>query len=81
MESLTLTARVTLEDGVYMAKVDQLAIEATGASIEEAKDELIEAVRAWIQTQDRTEALETILSGAGFSGVDEDTEVQLEFVE
>ena len=81
MESLTLTARVVLEDGNYLAKVDQLPIEATGASIEEAKDELIEAVRSWIQTQDRTEALETVLSGAGFPGVDEDTEVQLEFVE
>ena len=81
MESLTLTARVVLEDGAYMAKVDQLPIEATGASFEEAKDELIEAVRAWIQVQDRTDGLETVLSGAGFPGVDEDTEVQLEFVE
>ena len=81
MESLTLTARVTLEDGVYVAKVDQLPIEATGASNEQAKDELIEAMRSWIQTQDGTEALETTLSGAGFPGVDEDTEVQLEFIE
>jgi predicted RNase H-like HicB family nuclease len=81
VESLTLTARIALEDGVYLAKVDQVPIEATGASIEEAKDELVEAVRSWIQTQDRTDALETTLSGAGFSGVDEDTEVQLEFVE
>lgn len=81
MESLTLTARIALEDGVYLAKVDQVPIEATGVSIEEAKDELVEAVRSWIQTQDRTDALETTLSGAGFSGVDEDTEVQLEFVE
>ena len=81
MESLILTARVALEDGVYLAKVDQLPIEATGASVEEAKDELIEAMRAWIQTQDRTDALETILSGAGFPGVDQDTELQLEFVE
>ena len=81
MESLTLTARVALEDGIYLAKVDQLPIEATGESVEEAKDELIEAVRAWIQIQDRTDALETLLSGAGFPGVDEDTEVQLEFVE
>ena len=81
MESLTLTARVALEDGIYLAKVDQLPIEATGESVEEAKDELIEAVRAWIQIQDRTDALETLLSGAGFPGVDEDTEGQLEFVE
>ena len=81
MESLILTARVALEDGVYLAKVDQLPIEATGASVEEAEDELIEAMRAWIQTQDRTDALETILSGAGCPGVDQDTELQLEFVE
>ena len=81
MESLKLTARIASEDGVYLAKVDQVPIEATGASVEEAKDELVEAVRSWIQTQDRTDTLESILSGAGFSGVDEDTEVQLEFVE
>ena len=81
MESLTLTARIAVEDGVYLAKVEQLPIVATGASIEEAKDELVEAVRSWIQDQDRTDALETVLAGVGFSGVNEDTEVQLEFVE
>ena len=81
MQSLKLTARIASEDGVYLARVDQVPIEATGASVEEAKDELVEAVRSWIQTLDRTDTLESILSGAGFSGVDEDTEVQLEFVE
>jgi predicted RNase H-like HicB family nuclease len=70
-----------VEEGVYLAKVEQLPIEATGASIEEAKEELVEAVRSWIQTQDRTDTLETVLAGVGFAGVNEDTEVRLEFVE
>ncbi len=81
MDSVTLTARVTLDDGVYVARVDQLPIEATGGSPEEAKEELTEAFMSWLQSQDIGEVLEVTLGNAGFPGVDEETEVQLEFVE
>ena len=53
----------------------------TGPSSEQAQDELAEAVRSWIQVQDSSDSLETSLSAAGFSGVTEDTEIELEFVE
>ena len=84
MQQLTvvqLTARITFDDGVYLAKVDQLPVEASGTSPEQAQDELAEAVRSWIQVQDSSDSLETSLSAAGFSGVTEDTEIELEFVE
>ena len=76
-----LTARVTFEDGVCLAKVDQLPVEATGTSPEKAQDELAEVVRSWIQAQDSSDALEASLAAAGFTGVTEDTEIELEFVE
>ena len=79
--TVTLTARVTLDNQVYVARVDQLPIEATGASADEAREELTEVVISWIQAQDVGDALAAALSGAGFSGVNEETEVQLEFVE
>ena len=52
-----------------------------GLPPEQAQDELAEAVRSWIQVQDSSDSLETSLSAAGFSGVTEDTEIELEFVE
>ena len=48
MQRLTvvqLTARITFDDGVYLAKVDQLPVEAIGATPERAQDELAEVVR------------------------------------
>ena len=81
METVVLTARVTWDQGCYLAKVDQLPLEASGDSEEAAKDELIEVVRSWIQDHDGTVGLGQTLADAGFPGVEEDTEVQLEFVE
>ena len=80
-ESVLLTARVTYEDGTYVARVDQLPLEGSGATVEAAKDELIEVVRSWIQNHDGTVGLGQALADAGFPGVEEETEVQLEFVE
>ena len=84
VETVLLTARVTWDQGCYLAKVDQLPLEGSGDSAEEAKDELIEVVRAWIQDHDSIDSLGGLgqtLADAGFPGVEEDTEVQLEFVE
>ena len=84
METVLLTARVTWDQGCYLAKVDQLPLEGSGDSVEAAKDELIEVVRAWIQDRDGTDRLGGLgqtLADAGFPGVEDDTEVQLEFVE
>ena len=81
MEQLVLTARVSRDDGRYVAKVDQLPLEAEGASVEEAQDGLVQTMRAWIETNDGADNLEQVLAEAGFPGVEEDTELQLEFVE
>ncbi|PKB64817.1 MAG: hypothetical protein BZY80_01725 [SAR202 cluster bacterium Io17-Chloro-G2] len=84
METVLLTAHVTWDQGCYVAKVDQLTLEASGDSVEVAKDELIEVVRAWIQDHDGIDSLGGLgqtLADAGFPGVEDDTEVQLEFVE
>lgn len=81
MEPLLLTARVTDEDGKYVAKVDQLPLVGVGESVQEAQDELIKVMRVWIETNDGTDSLEQALAEAGFPGVAEDTELQLEFLE
>ena len=81
MEELVLTARVVREEGKYVARVDGLSLEGDGDSAEEAQDELINIFRAWIELQETTSRLEQALAEAGFPGVDENTELQLEFVE
>ena len=81
MEQLVLTARVSCNDGKYVAKMDQISLEAEGASVEEAQDGLVQAMRTWIETNDGADNLEQVLAEAGFPGVGEDTELQLEFLE
>ena len=78
---MVLTARVTWDQESYLAKVDQLSLEGSGDSVEAAKDALIEVVRSWIQEHDGTGGLGQTLEDAGFPGVEDDTEVRLEFVE
>lgn len=81
MPPTVLNARVHWDDGRYVATIDGLALEATGETVGEAQDELINLVRNWIEVQDGKSALEETLAQAGFPGVAEDTELQLEFVE
>ena len=81
MDTVLLTARVSWGEGCYLAKVDQLALEGVGDSVDEAKEDLIEVVRAWIQDHDGTDGLSKTMADAGFPGVEEDTEVQLEFMD
>lgn len=81
MDSVVLTARVSLEDGRYVAKVDQLPLEGAGDSVEQAQDELIQTLRGWIEFNDTTDSLEREMEAIGFPGVAPETEVQLEFLE
>ena len=80
MEQLVLTARVTCEEGSFVARLEPLSLEVFGSSEQQAQDELIQVMRAWIETHDRLDDLGDILAKAGFPGVEEDTELQLEFV-
>ena len=80
LEQVVLTAHTVLEDGSFVARLDRLSLAGTGGSAEEAEEDLIRLMRAWIETHDSLDDLGEILSQAGFPGVDEDTELQLEFV-
>lgn len=76
-----MTARVAAENGGFIARLEQLSLEGSGDSLQAAQDELILALRAWIETQEGQDNLEQALAQAGFPGVEEETEVQLEFVD
>lgn len=81
MAATILTARVQWAADRYVARVDALELEAEGPTAAQAQDGLINLMRSWIEVQDGKSALEDTLARAGFPGVEEDTELQLEFVE
>ena len=81
MEKLVLTARVEQGGSGYVATVVQLPLEGLGESVREAQDQLIQVMRAWIESHDGQDTLGEALAQAGFPGAGEDTELQLEFVE
>ena len=81
METVFLTAKVEEIENKYVARVDDLELEAMGESLETAQDELIQVVRGWIESHDGTDTLSDALADAGYPGVDEETELQLEFIE
>ena len=81
MDRLVLTSQVIWEEDKYVARIVGLNLEGVGSSVEQAQDSLIQQMRAWIESQDGTSALEHSLDEAGYPGVEETTELQLEFVE
>lgn len=81
METVVLTAKIEETDGRFVARIDDLDLEAEGESWEAAQEELIQAMRAWIESHDGTDTLTDVMADAGYPGVDEETELQLEFVE
>jgi hypothetical protein len=81
MDTVVLTAKVDQDDHRYVARIEDLGLEGEGESLEAAQDDLIQIMRAWIETHDGTDTLGNALADAGYLGVDEDTELQLEFAE
>ena len=81
METVVLTASIEEVEDRYVARINDLDLEGTGESLEVAQDELIQVVRAWIESHDGTDTLSDVLADAGYPGVDEETELQLEFSE
>ena len=81
METVVLTAKIDLLEDKYVARIDELALVGEGESLEAAQDDLIQIMRAWIESHDGTDTLSGVLAAAGYPGVDEDTELQLEFAE
>lgn len=81
METVVLTAQVGQVEDKYVARVDDLGLVGEGETLESAQDDLIQVMRAWIESRDGTDTLSGVLADAGYPGVDEETELQLEFVE
>ena len=80
-ESVVLKATIEQEEDRYVVRIDDLHLEGVGETLEAAQDELIQIMRAWIETHDGTDSLSKVMANAGYPGVDEETELQLEFVE
>ena len=81
METVLLTAQINTEDDRYIVRLDDLGLVSEGETLEAAQEELIQIVRAWIESHDGTDTLSSVLADAGYPGVDEETELQLEFAE
>ena len=80
-ESVVITATIEKEEDRYVVRIDDLDLEGVGESLETAQDDLIQIMRAWIETHDGTDSLSKVMANAGYPGVDEETELQLEFAE
>ena len=81
MGKVTLSARVAWTDDAYLATIDNLSLTGTGSSIKETQDDLVEKFMSWVQACEGQGTLETMLLEAGYAGVEEDTELELQFVE
>ncbi len=81
MDTVVLTAKIDRDQARYVARIEDLGLEGKGESLEAAQDDLIQIMRAWIEAHDGSDTLGDALAAAGFPGVDEETELQLEFAE
>ena len=79
MKTISFSGSVLYRDGVFEAIVDALELSGSGESLEEAQDDLIERFINWIQEREGQGDLEERLARAGYPGVDEGTELVLEF--
>ena len=79
-ETLFLTSQVVWEDEQYVARIQGLDVLGIGGSLEAAQDQLIQSLRTWIESRESGSKLEQSLAEAGYPGVGETTELQLEFV-
>ena len=80
-QSVTIGATVVTDADGFAASVEKLDLVGKGPTREEAQDDLVEKFSSWIQSYEGKGTLETVLSEAGYDGVDEDTELELEFMD
>ena len=81
MDTVVFTAKIDRDEARYVARIEDLGLEGEGESLEAAQDDLIQIMRAWIEAHDGSDTLGDALAAAGYGGVDEETELQLEFAE
>ena len=81
MEKITIQARVLPVGDGYLAEIDGLDVVGRGGTAKEAQDDLVEKFLSCLQTWEGQSSLASVLASAGYSGVGEDTELELEFSE
>ena len=81
VDKVVLLATVTDGNGGFVAAINDLGIEADGESLEGAQDNLIKSFRNWLEGCEGREDLAQLLADAGYPGVEENTELELQFVE
>ena len=79
METLSLQSSVRWDGEQYVAEIEGIDIEGLGTSTDEAQERLLQSFRAWIEIRETTSQIEKSLEDAGYPGVTEETELQLEF--
>ena len=79
MERVTLTALVEPGEAGFVARVAGLGVCGEGESPEAAREDLVQAMLAWISGHDCGDTLPSALAAAGFPEIDDDTELELEF--
>ena len=81
MGAISFSGNVSSRDGTFEAVVELLDLRASGASAEEAQENLIEQFINWIRECENRGTLEEKLAEAGYKGVNDGTELVLEFTE
>ena len=81
MGKITLPARVVQTEEGCTASIDNLELVGEGITVDEAQADLVEKFSSWAQACEGQETLEQVLEAAGYLGVDEETELELVFVE
>lgn len=79
MQKLTVKAKVEEKENGFVANVENLTPKGKGTTSKEAQDDLVDKFVAWVQSCEGQGTLETVLSEAGYVGVSESTELELEF--
>lgn len=77
-EAVTLIARVLADGDRYLAIVDALELEGKGSTVDAAQQSLVQIMRGWLERQDTSGKLGSAL---GVEGLDEETEIVLQFVD
>ena len=80
MERLVLTATVESTGDGYLALLGSLELQGEGETARMAQDDLVDVVRSWIELRQADESLGQALMDAGFPGLEDDTEICLEFI-
>ena len=70
MEKIAFTGLFFKENGMYVGYCPELDVSSCGKGVEEAKENLLEAVRLFLEETEKMGTLEEILEEAGFTSPD-----------